>query len=410
MGNVPDNEDTVIALADPIGYIDTNFVGTLVSVSKPLNSSANVYVENEIIKQTEGQVLGATTLPATGATFVWIFISVIFFIIGVLFIKKSSSMTKTLTIFLITILTLTSIKPTYALSNLSVRLQEPKSQINTNDTSLTFVALDILGRSITVDCLKKSPTDTTFQKFGDSYTVIPGGNSGQCNLSSVLTDAGSYQFMTTVHVDSESADSQIVSLDYIISTPGIPYDYRKEELNDCDYKIHFKTADDGGKTTRVEVYRSDLTSFIADSGSLVTSIAIGSNQEHNLTNSVPDCSKTYYYALRSFDSAGNGSGIAGDHFEKIIYTESSFDTIQENLPGAIAVEGVTLAQAGLSSQIDQTDQDIQNQTSKSEDQGQVLGTETPLSFVSKRKNMAIFIIALVAIAITYVYFAKKKNR
>ncbi len=413
MGKVVDSDDTIVALADPQGQISDNFVGTVVPILKPLSPSSSVDVENEVIRQTEGQVLGATTLPATGASLIWILFSVISFMVGLFFIKKSSSMAKTLSVLFFIILSLSFIRPARAMSNLSVRLQEPKSQVNTSDVKLTFVALDILGRSITVDCLKKSPTDATFQKFGDSITIIPGGNSGQCNLSPILTTSGSYQFMTTVSVGSESSSSQVVSLDYITSSPGTPVDYRKEEPNDCDYKIHFKTADDSGKTTRVEVYRSPLTSFIADAGSLVSSITIGSNQEYDLTNSVPDCSKTYYYALRAFDSAGNGSNIVGDHFEKIVYTESQTDTAQENLPGALAVEGVTLAQAGESGNPDQTSQTGQaNQDSHTQtyDQGQVLGSQTLLSFVSKHKNMAIFIVALAIVAITYVYFAKKKKR
>src|SRR6185369_9485240 len=88
--------------------------------------------------------------------------------------------------------------------------------------------------------------------------------------------------------------------------------YSKDKITACEYKIHFRSADDAGKTVKVEVYRSENKSFSADAGSRVGTVATGSNTDNDFTQSVPDCNKVYYYAVRAFDSGGNGSGVTGD--------------------------------------------------------------------------------------------------
>jgi hypothetical protein len=201
----------------------------------------------------------------------------------------------------------------YAASDVSIRISKPKTPTNLNNFDISVVTLDIQNNPITVRCYKKSPTDGGFSQFGPDIALMAGGTSTLCPVtSSIVSDAGTYQFYATALAGAETATSETVNVEYKTSGPDTPNYNGKERVNFCDYKIKFHTADDGGKTVKVEVYRSENTSFTADSGTRVDTIMIGSNLDGTSTTTPPNCSKDYYFAIRAFDWIGNGSGIAGD--------------------------------------------------------------------------------------------------
>lgn len=197
-------------------------------------------------------------------------------------------------------------------TDLSIRLSQPKSPTNQDTFGITFVSLDILDRPITVRCFKKGPSDGAFSQFGGDITVSAGGNTGNCDVnSSILNTAGTYQFYATATAGSDTATSTTDTVDFNTSGPGTPSDFSKDKSS-CTYTIKYKTADDGGKTVKVELYRSSDNVFTADSGSRVDTHFVGSNTTDTFTNIVPDCNKDYFFVLRAFDSFGNGSGLVGD--------------------------------------------------------------------------------------------------
>lgn len=210
-------------------------------------------------------------------------------------------------------------------ANLWVRIEVPKTPINQNNFKITFVSMDISGRPITVQCFKKGPGDGSFAQFGSDINLTPGGNSSNCEVtSSIMSTEGSYEFYVKAKASGpdEVIDSSVVTVEYKSSAPGVPGNYGKEQLGSCQYKITFKTADDGGRTSRVEIYRSDQTTFTADSGTRVGSVGIGSNLEGSFIDTVPDCGKGYYYVIRAFDGAGNASGITGDSITRVTLTST----------------------------------------------------------------------------------------
>lgn len=197
--------------------------------------------------------------------------------------------------------------------NVSARIEQPKSPTNQTDLHINYVALDILGRPVTVRCFKKGPSDGAFAQFSSDIALASGGNSGNCDTSSsILSSNGTYSFFITAIAGGDSVDSATVTVDYNTSGPGTPTNYGKEKIDSCTYKIHLRSADDTGKTVKVEIYRSDSTSFNLDNGTRVGTVTIGSSTDADFNNTVPDCNKTYFYAIRAFDSAGNGSGVVGD--------------------------------------------------------------------------------------------------
>ncbi|HSX18680.1 MAG TPA: hypothetical protein VLE91_00940 [Candidatus Saccharimonadales bacterium] len=193
----------------------------------------------------------------------------------------------------------------------SIQLEQPASPTNQSSFNINFVTLDTQNNNVTVKCFKKGPSDGAFTQFGaDIAIALSGGNTGNCSVDSgVLNTSGTYQF----YAMANGTTSNIVSVDFNNTTgPGTPTNYSKEKPSDCIYRIKFKTADDSGKTVKVEVYRSENTSFSADSGTRVSTVSITSNTDGQTDVSSPDCSKSYYFVVRAFDSFGNGSSTVGD--------------------------------------------------------------------------------------------------
>lgn len=196
----------------------------------------------------------------------------------------------------------------------SIRLEQPASPTNQDSFNITFVALDTDStRAVTVQCYKKGPSDGSFVSFGPLITLSAGGNTDNCQVGGgLLNQNGTYQF-EAIASGTSNPTSNIVNVDYNNSTPGNPYNYSKSKPDECTYKITFRTANDSGKTVKVALYRSNETSFSADSGHQVNSLSIGSDTDGSMTNNIsPNCTTTYYFAIRAFDVYGNGSDVVGD--------------------------------------------------------------------------------------------------
>lgn len=198
-------------------------------------------------------------------------------------------------------------------AGVSIRLGQPKTPTNQNTFDINFVTLDVDSSPIVVKCFKKGPSDGGFSQFGADINLAAGGNTGNCAVGgSIVNSDGSYQFQTTANNGLETVSSNIITIEYKTGGPGTPTNYSKEKISPCVYRVKFRSANDDGKTTKVEVYRSENTSFNADSGSRIATVSISSNTDGNADVNSPDCNKEYFFVVRAFDSAGNGSGLIGD--------------------------------------------------------------------------------------------------
>ena len=202
----------------------------------------------------------------------------------------------------------------YAAKQVSVRIEDPKSPTSQTSFNINFVAQDLQGRTVTVKCFKQAPSEAGFTQFSTDQILPNGGNSGNCDVNGIFGAQGTYTFKVEATAGDgmgDNFDADTTSVVYDNSGPGDVRDYNKSK-NACEYKIHFKTAEDSGATVKVELYRSETVPFNADSGTRIQTIPISSNTDKDTTDTPPDCSKTYYYAVRAFDAAGNGSGLVGD--------------------------------------------------------------------------------------------------
>src|SRR3972149_5083052 len=259
-----------------------------------------------------------------------------------------------------------------AAGDVSVDIETPKTPTRHNSLTINFVTLDIQGRAITVKCYKKGPSDGGFTQFGADLAISAGGNTDNCDVTgSLMNQTGTYQFYVIARAGGDTATSQTVSVDYNTDGPSTPTDYSKSLANSCQYKIHFKTADDG-QTTKVEIYRSESTTFTADGGTRVATITIGPNTEHDAYLDKPDCNKDYYFVIRAFDSAGNGSGLVGDSL--VTVTAAGTTEAGTSTPALVvfrAAQGTGLEEGGAEAGQLPTE----GETVTGETQGTILGTE-----------------------------------
>ncbi len=293
-------------------------------------------------------------------------------------------------------------------ANLSVRVEQPKSPTNQTSFDINFVVLDILGRTVTVKCFKQGPSDGSYVQFGSDQSFANGGNSGSCNTGSgVFSPEGNYSFRIDASAGGDGA-SDTTSVTYDNSGPGDVRDYNKNHSGSCQYTIHFRTADDSGKTVKVELYRSDSVPFNADSGSRTQSIAAGSNETHDVTDTPPDCGKSYYYALRAFDSAGNGSALIGDNVTNNTVITPTPGQQQSAIPvsstngNVLGASSGTLGAAGTTGESGQV-------KGLSTPSAEVVNVKTP-SKNNTARNLVIGGGILLFGALIYVFWSRRKNQ
>lgn len=221
-------------------------------------------------------------------------------------------------------------------NGLSLRVEQPKSPTNTGNFKITYVALDQNDGTITAKCFKKSPSDAGFSQFGPDVN-LGSGNTSSCDVtSSMVNGDGVWTFKVEASTPDAGTVSEEVSVTVNTSAPGTPTYIGKDKTSACTYRIKFKTADDAGKTVKVEIYRADTTSFNVDGGSLRGTVTIGSNTEGHYDDTLVNCDTVFYYAIRAFDSIGNGSGVVGDSEITINNIENPL-TVTGNQTGAIAL-------------------------------------------------------------------------
>jgi hypothetical protein len=231
-----------------------------------------------------------------------------------------------------------------AFADTSIRLEQPETQTYKDAFDITFIALDTNpSQAITIQCQKKGPSDADFVNFGSSVTLSNGGNTDICQVNpSIVNQNGfTYQFRVIANGSTSNVLSNSVNVKFNNQTPAPPEGYNKTKLDNCTYKISFRTGNDSNKTTKVVLYRSSETSFTIDSGHKVNAIDIGSDTAGSITDNIsPNCNTTYYYAIRAFDAYGNGSDSRGDSNVTTTVVNPTTTEVQ----GAIPVTTINVGQ------------------------------------------------------------------
>lgn len=310
---------------------------------------------------------------------------------------------KTITFF--TAFLIISVNQVYAAA-VSVKLEQPKSPTNRQEFSLTFVALDLQNRPITVRCYKKAPGEGGYSIFNTDYNLAAGGDTDSCRLNSgIISTEGTYEFYVTATAGTESVNSEPVSVEYKAGGPGTPEYRGKSQHSLCQYKVSFKTSDDNGETVKVEVYRSENKNFTASGDTRVGSVGIGSKTEGEYIDSVPDCGKTYYYAIRAFNNAGTGSSVVGDTLTTVQIPESE---AQGQVSGALPVgSNQVTAAAEDRAEITPAPGQVLGEEASSPAEEETAATGGLLAGIFKNKAVSFGLVLLLLTAGLYLVFKKK---
>ncbi|KKS59377.1 MAG: Cna B domain protein [candidate division WWE3 bacterium GW2011_GWF2_42_42] len=336
-------EGNVLGQAVTPGVVNTAFVGTAVEVVTPNpDPEAEAEVDEEEITE---EVLGTSTirLPATGSETVILISALLTMILGILMTavsKKKRSMP--IVVAMLFTLVLGAGKVYAETPDLTVRIEDPESAFN-EPFKITFVAMDLLGdRDLTAYCEKDGPSDSGWVEY-DSMGLSMGGNTGVCDVTSgVLNGTGSYKFRVKVVAEwedsvDETVYSNEVSTTYDNDGPDKPKYIEVDRKSDCKYEITLKTANDS-QTDYVEVYMSDDKEFTANENSRIRTFDMGPDEKKTFTEEVggEKCAHRQYFAVRAFDSAGNGSDVEAEELvdvntvtinkEEIIYEASVAST------------------------------------------------------------------------------------
>lgn len=184
-----------------------------------------------------------------------------------------------------------------------VHITQLPEYTTTNSFKLSYSALTDDPASISAQFSAK--------KDGGAYTAFGGtfaGANGQVQVTDVqIPTDGKYCFI----VEIAGASSETCST-YDSTHPANPYNFRKEQVGVTTMRIRWTNPSDTDYDVTY-IYRGEQPDFSADEGHKVGGLGGTFNEEMSYDDNGLDlANKTYYYAIRSFDKAGNGSGLIGD--------------------------------------------------------------------------------------------------
>lgn len=175
-------------------------------------------------------------------------------------------------------------------------IQSLPTFINTNNFKLSCTSN---GGAVQFEVSKHGGT---FTAFGPSINT----DSNACIVqvdSFVVNDQTDYVFR---------AQGFTTSTTYDVSGPSPVTGYSKERVSDGEYKLRYHTPSDTD-FTQVVIYRGDTVDFSADASHEIARVAASPNVDLTYSDHfAPDSSKTYFYAIRALDHAGNSSSLTGD--------------------------------------------------------------------------------------------------
>lgn len=213
-------------------------------------------------------------------------------------------MRKLITSLFILIFTFIGTGPVFAISD-SADIANLPEYTSTDNFEVSFSALS--DNEPTVKFYYKKDGES-YAQFGPTYTDR---YSGTVQITGTqIAEQAKYYFKVEVSEGGETKSDE-TSTTYDISGPSPVQNYRKEMIGGGHYRLFWKNPGDSD-FSRVFIYRSTSTEFTAD-GSTKIAERGGSPDDDMIFDDVGlDTNKTYYYALRAVDKAGNASSIVAD--------------------------------------------------------------------------------------------------
>ncbi len=371
--------DSLLGVEDVLGSSTINpgtpFVGTEVIVVEEPELKEGEVLGTAI--ELEKEVLGAATeLPKTGASTYLTLGALITMITGFLLLlvspKKKIANLVLAGALLLGISTLAKPQAIHAANPLiNVQIEQPESPTDKTNFKIGYVALAIpVSTDLEIQCYEE-----TSGLFGPVHTT----KSGSCIVDeTIITDSGTYKFYVIASTNGTTKQSNKVTIEVDLNKPGVVTEYNKDK-SICSYSLKFITANDG-RTSKVQIFRSDKQPFTANASTLIETIAVLPYEQTTYTdNSLPDCDKEYYYAVRALDNLNNSSSFVTDNIVTVLEKEV---TIAGATTVGTAATGATTAGASTTEVISKTET---GETVDAEN-GEVAGEETDIKEESAEKD------------------------
>jgi hypothetical protein len=300
----------------------------------------------------------------------------------------------------------------YALPYLDLQVQDQPALTSLSEFDITFVTMDLQGNDITATCyynydpVAPASFDTTNPFIPSIGSDFGTGNSGACQITPVMTQFDGYYAFTVKVETATETETKTVNIEIDRNKPLQPVTYTKTAIDTCNNRIDFQTAADA-RTAGVDIFRSTVTSFIADDTTRVASIVIGPGASGSYTDTVPVCGTTYYYVIQAVDAYGNRSPFKGDQIVTIIDNTTGGGTTTNGgtTAGGVAGEGTTAGgEEGTGAEV--TPSGI---TIDTDENGNVLGGTTDNTGAFNYTTFWVVIIAGLAVLGGIVYALSKKK-
>jgi hypothetical protein len=195
------------------------------------------------------------------------------------------------------------VTPAYAMVPV-VHITQLPEYTTTNGFKLSYSALSDNPAAISAQ-FSVQKDGGIWNSFG---AALPGAN-GQIQVTDVqMPSDANYCFKVVI-----SGDEDQTCTTYDSAAPGNVANYSKGQVSPSTMRIYW-TNPSISDFDVVYIYRGEQPDFTADEAHKVTGIGGTPGADMTYDDSGLDlANKTYYYALRAFDKAGNGSGLIGDN-------------------------------------------------------------------------------------------------
>lgn len=264
--------------------------------------------------------------------------------------------------------------------------------------------INITDFKLSCSALGGTNVQFSFKKEGGSYQNL--GNvidvtTSPCQIqvtSSQINEEIKYYFKATLDGVATDETNSI----YDNSGPSPVSSYYTDSLGGGDFKIHWRNPNNVD-FARVMIYRGDTTDFSADSSHEIATVLGSPDSDMTYGDHVPDQNKTYYYAIRAIDKAGNSSSLVGDG--------STSTIIVDEEPSQTGSDSVTqLPREATGGQIlgEEVDLETMDDPPAIETPDGIIGKV--VKFVKDRTKITVGIIALIiSIPVLYFYFLSRRK-
>jgi len=232
------------------------------------------------------------------------------------------------------ILLLLSLGSVFAFAD-TVTISKLPEYLSTDNFKLSYSAL---SASPNVQfCYRKD--GESYQTFGGVFTT----SSDQVQVTGTqITEQAKYFFKVILSGSGCTGGvSDETSVIYDISGPDAPGSYSKEQVSPSLIRLHWRNPNNTD-FSRVFIYRSENSNFSADDSTKVGEVG-GAPDTDATWDNIVDASKTFYYALRAVDKAGNPSSLVADTVTTVVVetVEGTSETVV-SLPSESGAGGSVL--------------------------------------------------------------------